>query len=68
MRTDSRRKVPPAATAAFGAAVGPRVLPGTYTVKMTKDKNVYTTPLAVVRRSAREAHGRRSPGAVRAGR
>ena len=41
-------KVPRAATAAFGAAFGPRVLPGTYTVKMTKDKQVYTTPLQVV--------------------
>ena len=40
-------KVPPAATAAFGAAYGPRVLPGTYTVKMTKDKEVYTTQLKV---------------------
>jgi photosystem II stability/assembly factor-like uncharacterized protein len=41
-------KVPPAASAAFSAAVGPRVLPGTYTVKLTKDKNVYTMPLEVV--------------------
>jgi len=41
-------KVPTAATAAFSAATGPRVLPGTYTIKMTKDKNVYTTPLEVV--------------------
>jgi len=41
-------KVPTAATAAFSASQGPRVLPGTYTVKMTKDKNVYTTPLVVV--------------------
>jgi|GEM_PF-19269 len=40
--------VPPAATGAFGAAVGPRVLPGEYTVKMTKDRNVYTTKLDVV--------------------
>src|SRR5947209_184550 len=39
--------VPPAASAAFGAAYGPRVLPGTYTVKMTKDKQVYTTQLQV---------------------
>ncbi len=39
-------KVPPAATAA-GGSVGPRVLPGTYTVKMTKDKKVYTTTLTV---------------------
>lgn len=40
-------KVPRAASAAFGAAFGPRVLPGTYTVKMTKDKQVYTTQLPV---------------------
>jgi hypothetical protein len=40
--------VPPAASAAFGAAFGPHLLPGTYTVRMTKDKNVYTTPLQVV--------------------
>ena len=40
-------RVPTAASAAFGAATGPRVLPGTYTVKMTKDKNVYTTKLQV---------------------
>ncbi len=41
-------KVPPAATAAFGAAIGPRVLPGTYTIKMTKGDQVYTTKLNVV--------------------
>jgi photosystem II stability/assembly factor-like uncharacterized protein len=41
-------KVPPAAAAAFGAAFGPRVLPGTYLVKMTKDKDVYTTQLQLV--------------------
>src|SRR6266536_905962 len=41
-------RVPTAASAAFGAAFGPRVLPGTYTVKMTKDKNVYTTRLRVM--------------------
>src|SRR6266403_2473151 len=41
-------KVPPAASAAFSAAVGPRVLPGTYTVKLTKDKNVYTKSLQIV--------------------
>jgi photosystem II stability/assembly factor-like uncharacterized protein len=40
-------RVPTAASAAFGATTGPRVLPGTYTVKMTKDKNVYTTQLQV---------------------
>ncbi len=41
-------RVPTAASAAFGAATGPRVLPGAYTVKMTKDKNVYTTQLQVM--------------------
>jgi photosystem II stability/assembly factor-like uncharacterized protein len=41
-------KVPPAASAAFGAAYGPRVLPGSYTVKMTKDDKVYTLPLRLV--------------------
>jgi photosystem II stability/assembly factor-like uncharacterized protein len=39
--------VPPAATAAFEAAQGPRILPGTYTVKMTRGKETYTTQLAV---------------------
>lgn len=47
MRSKAPR-VPPAASAAFGAAVGPRVLPGTYTVKLTKDKNVYTKALQIV--------------------
>ncbi|HEX3153321.1 MAG TPA: sialidase, partial [Candidatus Angelobacter sp.] len=40
--------VPPAASAAFGAATGPRVLPGTYTVKMTKGDQVYTSKLKLV--------------------
>src|SRR3989449_7209599 len=39
--------VPPAATAAFEAAQGPRVLPGTYTVKMTRGKETYSTPLVL---------------------
>lgn len=39
--------VPPAATAAFEAATGPRVLPGTYTVKMTRGTETYTTKIAV---------------------
>jgi len=39
--------VPPAATAAFEAAQGPRVLPGTYTVKMTRSKETYTTQLVL---------------------
>jgi hypothetical protein len=40
-------RVPPAATAAFEAALGPRVLPGTYTVKMTRGTDTYTTQLVV---------------------
>jgi photosystem II stability/assembly factor-like uncharacterized protein len=40
--------VPPAATALFDAAQGPRVLPGTYTVKLTKGDQVYTGALKVL--------------------
>jgi hypothetical protein len=40
--------VPPAASAAFGAAFGPHVLPGTYTVRMTKGDKVYTSKIKVV--------------------
>ena len=40
-------RVPPAATAAFEAAQGPRVLPGTYTVKLTRGTETYTTQLIV---------------------
>jgi hypothetical protein len=39
--------VPPAASLLGGAAVGPRVVPGTYTVKMTKGDEIYTTTLTV---------------------
>jgi photosystem II stability/assembly factor-like uncharacterized protein len=39
--------VPPAASAAFAAAFGPRVLPGTYTVKLTRGDKVFTTELNV---------------------
>jgi photosystem II stability/assembly factor-like uncharacterized protein len=39
--------VPPAASALFEAAQGPRVLPGTYTVKMTKGDDVYTEQINV---------------------
>jgi photosystem II stability/assembly factor-like uncharacterized protein len=41
-------RVPTAATAASGAFRGPRLLPGTYTVRMTKDKGVYDSPLVIV--------------------
>ena len=47
--------VPAAASAAGGATIGPRLLPGTYKVRMTKDKDVYTTPLVVVA-DTRETH------------
>jgi len=40
--------VPTAASIAGGATVGPRVLPGTYTLKLTKDTAVYTMQLPVV--------------------
>jgi photosystem II stability/assembly factor-like uncharacterized protein len=40
-------RVPPAASAAFEAAQGPRVLPGTYTVKMTRGTETYTTDLVI---------------------
>jgi photosystem II stability/assembly factor-like uncharacterized protein len=40
-------RVPRAASAAFEASEGPRVLPGTYTVKMTRGDRVYTTPLVI---------------------
>ena len=41
-------RVPPAASAAFGATQGARVIPGTYTVKMTKGTQVYTTHIRVI--------------------
>jgi photosystem II stability/assembly factor-like uncharacterized protein len=40
-------KVPPAASAMFQAAQGPRVLPGVYTVKMTKGDQTYTTKINI---------------------
>ena len=39
--------VAPAASALFEAAQGPRVLPGKYTVKLTKGDKTYTEPLDV---------------------
>jgi len=55
-------QVPRAASAAFGASIGPRLLPGTYTVRMTKDKQVYTTELQVIPdpRSKHTAEDRRA--------
>ncbi len=39
--------VPPAATLAFSSTLGPRVLPGTYTVRLTKAGKEYTMPLVI---------------------
>jgi hypothetical protein len=39
--------VPPAATAAFEASEGPRVIPGTYTVKLTRGNDTYTEKILV---------------------
>ena len=46
-------RMPPAATAAFG--VGPRFMPGTYTVKLIEGGHEYTAPLRV-ERDARMKH------------
>ncbi len=40
--------VPPAATVLSEATQGPRVLPGTYTIKLTKGDQTYSGPLKVV--------------------
>jgi hypothetical protein len=40
-------RVPRAAQVSFGAATGPRVLPGEYTVRMTKDGKAYETKLVI---------------------
>lgn len=47
MRTKAP-KVPPAASLMGQTLQGPRVLPGAYTIKMTKGEQVYTTKLNVV--------------------
>jgi photosystem II stability/assembly factor-like uncharacterized protein len=40
-------RVPRAATVAFGGSQGPRVVPGTYTVRLTKGTQVYQTRLDI---------------------
>ncbi len=47
MRTKPPR-VPPAAQIAGNSIVGPRVVPGVYTVRMTKNKDVFETRVKVV--------------------
>ena len=46
-------RIPPAASAAFG--VGPRYMPGTYSVKLIEGDSTYTTPLHITR-DARMTH------------
>jgi photosystem II stability/assembly factor-like uncharacterized protein len=41
-------KMPPAAQPVFGALFGPRVLPGTYTVKMIKGKESHSFPVSLI--------------------
>ena len=40
-------RVPSAAQVAFNASQGPRVLPGDYTVRLTKGTEIYTAPLKI---------------------
>jgi hypothetical protein len=44
---DDPPQTPPGANLVFNATRGPRVPPGTYTVRLTKGSNVYTMPLAI---------------------
>jgi photosystem II stability/assembly factor-like uncharacterized protein len=55
-------RVPSGATGASGTGIGPRVIPGTYTVKLTKGKNVYSHQVTVTAdpRSAHTAADRRA--------
>ncbi len=48
-------RVPSGATGASGTGIGPRVTPGIYTVRLTKDKYVYTHQLTVTT-DPRSAH------------
>jgi photosystem II stability/assembly factor-like uncharacterized protein len=41
-------RVPTAASAAFGAARGPRLMPGRYTLKLTEADDVYESPITLV--------------------
>ena len=40
-------QTPPGATLVFNATRGPRVPPGTYTIRLTKGTNVYTMPFTI---------------------
>lgn len=45
---DDPPQVPPAAQLAFNSAQGPRIPPGSYTVRLTKAGKTYTMPLSIV--------------------
>ena len=55
-------RVPRAAQLAYYGTQGPRLLPGNYTVRMTKNKQVYETPLVVTldRRASYTAEDRKA--------
>ncbi len=55
----------PTAASTGGASTGPRVLPGTYTVRLTKGGRVIEMPLVVALDTARAVHARGPQGAVR---
>jgi photosystem II stability/assembly factor-like uncharacterized protein len=46
MREDAPH-TPPGANLVFNATRGPRVMPGTYTIRLTKGSNVYTMPFTI---------------------
>jgi photosystem II stability/assembly factor-like uncharacterized protein len=46
MREDAPQ-TPPGANLVFNATRGPRVMPGTYTIRLTKGSNVYTMPFTI---------------------
>ncbi len=47
MREDAPH-TPPGANLVFNATRGPRVMPGTYTIRLTKGSSVYTMPYSIV--------------------
>ena len=60
-------RVPRAATLAYNASQGPRVPPGTYTVRLTKGDRVDREQTGGRHRPPGAVHRRGSPGAVRGG-
>ena len=55
-------RVPPAAQVAFGSTQGPRLLPGTYTARLTSGTDVLTTPVNITidRRAAYDLKDRQA--------